>query len=324
MQPQILLQKLHRLNFNQNLIDLVGDFLTNRRQCVRFNNFLSDNLSITVGAPQGTKLGPILWLLYSNDLTFPDFNIIKYADDTTFYKLFNTKAIDQADTVTSAIVHTKDWSELNGMLLNTSKTVIMNINFNTRLNITDQLLVGTDILSPVFESQFLGVTIDNKLSFSSHVSKVLSKCNAKIFIMLQLKRLGMSIPSLKNFYCAFVRSNLVYGAPAWFFMLSTHDQTRLESIQRSATRIILPTICYQERLEFLNLPSLKDFIYCISRNHFSKILNDSSHPLFKHLCFNTNNRTSSRKSRIFKLPKFRTTKHQRTFLNTFMKDFNET
>ena len=59
LQPQILLQKMHYLNFNNSLISLVSDFLTNRKQCVRFNSYFSTYLDICVGAPQGTKLGPI-------------------------------------------------------------------------------------------------------------------------------------------------------------------------------------------------------------------------------------------------------------------------
>ena len=85
---------------------------------------MSDFISISVRAPQGTKLGPILWLFYVNDLTVDNFNVVKYTDDTTFCKTVRGPTID---SVASAIVQTQLWSENNGITLNTEKTVIINI-----------------------------------------------------------------------------------------------------------------------------------------------------------------------------------------------------
>jgi hypothetical protein len=68
LQPKILLHKMHKLSFNRNLIELTGNFLSGRSQCVRFNGCFFGNLDMFVDAPQRTKLGPIFWILYINDL----------------------------------------------------------------------------------------------------------------------------------------------------------------------------------------------------------------------------------------------------------------
>ena len=75
------------------------------------------------------KLGPILWLFYVNDRTVDNFNVVKYADDTTFYKTVRDPTIV---SVAPAIVQTQLWSENNSVTLNTEKTVIINISLNRR------------------------------------------------------------------------------------------------------------------------------------------------------------------------------------------------
>ena len=89
LQPPIVLDKMRKLGVNGNILDIIADFLQGHKQCVKLNECFSEYVNVFLGAPQGTKLGPILWLFYVNDLELENFSVIKYADDTSFYKAFD-------------------------------------------------------------------------------------------------------------------------------------------------------------------------------------------------------------------------------------------
>ena len=182
-------------------------------------------------------------------------------------------------------------------------------------------LDGTQI-EPSTHVKFLGTTIDERLSFSRHVDNLISICNSRLYLLRQLKVLGMNFYGLKQFFVTNVRSILSYASPAWFSLLSQTDRDRLERVQRSATRTILSHLEYEARLAFLELPNLCDFIHTLGERHFNKIVNDPDHPLFSRLSFNTS-RISSRNSTIFRPAVSRTKMCDTSFLPHFMSGANK-
>ena len=86
LRPNIVLEKVHKSAINEVIIIIVDSGLSNCKQCVKVEDVFSMYDDVLVGAPQGTKLGPLLWLFYVNNLEVNDFNVVKYANDTTFYK----------------------------------------------------------------------------------------------------------------------------------------------------------------------------------------------------------------------------------------------
>jgi hypothetical protein len=237
--------------------------------------------------------------------------MIKYADDTTLYAATNKST----GSIPSAIQQVEIWSEASKLQLNIDKTVRINISLTAKPQQHSQCQSGSTT------AKFLGITVDCKLAFSDHVSIITSRCNSKIHIMLQLKRMGMDTSGLRKFYCTYIRPSLIYGAPAWYTLLSGQDRAKLENTQRAALRLILPEQSYEERLTSLNIPTLEDFVHTISQNHFTKIFSHPDHPLHGYLCFN-NNRTSSRKPSTFKVPLCGTQKFKQSFFNFFMDKFN--
>lgn len=127
--------------------------------------------------------------------------------------------------------------------------------------------------------KFLGVHIDNHLTFSANVDSIVFKTNSRLFLLRQFKILSMDHTGLKTFYCINIRSVLSYSSPAWYFLLSKSDQDRLENIQRTATHFIVPDEDYTTRLNVLELSALYDFIYGLSQKHFSKITSNPNHAL---------------------------------------------
>ena len=122
--------------------------------------------------------------------------------------------------------------------------------------------------------KFLGVHIDNHLSLSNHVDQVVSKCSSIMFLLRQLKILGMNSDGLNTFYCTNIRSLLSYAAPAWCTLLGDTNLEKWEKVQRRATRIILSDYEYNERLKKLCIPSLANFLPESSQRHFSKIVSE--------------------------------------------------
>ena len=318
LQPSIVLNKMRSYGFNSNVIELVSSFLSDRLQCVKFSGQFSSYKPINVGSPQGTRLGPLLWLIYVNDLSVDGFNSLKYADDTTFYlECCNT---NETNLVGDAILTASRWSDDNNMILNQVKTIVMNTDLSRQNHYCDSILVGDTSISPSTETKLLGVTVDNKLSFNSHVDSLISKTNSRIFLMRQLKTAGLNADGLKTYFITNIRSILLYGSPAWYTLLSQTCKDSLELIQRSATRVILPDLDYDDRLVQLGLPTLNSFIFTHCQNHFSKIRNDSSHPLFSRIVFNdTNLRRSSRCNTLFRPERTRTAKRSNSFFQYFMR-----
>ena len=303
-----------------NILRIVIYFLSKHKQCVRVNQTFSEYVSVNVGAPQGTKLGPILWLFYVNDLSVEGYNCVKYADDTSFYK---TVFSPDEDNVARAILTAQEWSMKNSMLLNSDKTQIMNILINHRYNYDDELFVHDDFsIQPTECIKFLGLFIDDHLNFSKHIDEVVSKCDKRIFLLRQLKILGMNATGLKTFYCSNIRSVLSYAAPAFYTMLSDHDKSRIERIQRTCTRVIFPDLEYEQRIEKLDIPLLCDFLHDLGARHFCRIASDPSHPLFDRICFNQGRMSLRRKATTYRPKRANTQKRAKSFFNFYMSHFN--
>ena len=139
--------------------------------------------------------------------------------------------------------------------------------------------------------------------------------------MRKLKTIGLNQAGLKTFYETNIRSLLIYGAPAWYSLLSQQCKDKLEQVQRTATRIILhvPDFEYAHRLVILALPQLNDFIFDLCEKHFRKIRENPSHPLFNRIIVNTC-RTYSRTTgaNIFRPAISRTHKRARSLFQFFM------
>ena len=168
-----------------------------------------------------------------------------------------------------------------------------------------------------FHYTFLGLNADKTLTFSEHTTNAASKCNSRLHLKRQLRQMGMNSEGLLAFYKINVKAVISYAAPAWFRFISENNKRKFASIQRAATRIILPeTDSYTTRPDKQNLPTVSEFLFDVCASHFSEIVKDPNHPHCNRVIFNTF-RTSSRRTAKFYPGKCRTETYRNRFFQFF-------
>ena len=271
----ILLQKLASFGLPNILMKWIASFLTERTQQVKLCNTQSDWNYIHGGVPQGTKLGPVLFVLMINDVQ-TKCDSYKYVDDTC---IVYTGSDSQAPNLQEAADNL--WTIQNDMKINKSKTKELVIDlFKTRTNFPTIRIDGTDT-QRVTEAKILGITITSNLTWDVHVDEITRKAGKRLFLLLQLKRSGIPVEDLLTVYTTVVRPTLEYACPAWSTSLTLGLQSDMERVQRRAMNIIYPNTTYTEALANAQLPSLKQRRAQICEHFFTQI-EEPQHKLHKY------------------------------------------
>ena len=188
----VLLHKLRSLNFDDNSIKWFHSYLSGRTQAVVDGSGLFSNwLRVTCGVPQGSVLGPLLFLLYMNDV--PNFirfsKIIMFVDDTQIYLQCSPDCLEEAVKVISEDATSfANWVTRNGLKLNLDKTKVMifgNHHNLSKINLSTcpPVTINGQPISYVTSTKDLGVWLDQELSWKTHVSKIVSKVNSSLFCL---------------------------------------------------------------------------------------------------------------------------------------------
>jgi len=231
---QLLLHKLSHYGIRGQLYNWIRDFLQGRQQQVLLGNEKSCTASVRSGVPQGSVLGPLLFLLYINDLpTKVSSSIRLYADDVILYRNINSEEdilILQRDLSTIAC-----WAQEWLMLLNISKCEHLTI--TTKGNPTKSTYKLNDqTLRQVNSAKYLGVTITQTLSWHDHIINICNKANsARAFLQRNLRNCSPSVKSLA--YNTYVKPIVEYASVVWS-PYTKADITRIEMVQRRAARFV--------------------------------------------------------------------------------------
>jgi hypothetical protein len=234
----ILMHKLNYYGISGVELSWFKSYLSNRKQFVEMDGTRSDLLTITTGVPQGSILGPILFLIYINDVTKASsyFKFILYADDTSLYnnlRMNISPGDDPVNIIDSELNKIYDWLAVNKLSLNIKKTKYM-IFHRPNVKVPDniKLVINGIELERVANFNFLGININENLSWKPHVTKTSNKISRYIGILNKLKRF---LPQyiLKTLYLSMVQSQLIYGILLWGF-----DCERLFRLQKKCMRII--------------------------------------------------------------------------------------
>ena len=192
--PELLLQKLKVYGFEDDVLCWVKSYLTNRCQAVWIDHALSDALPCKVGVPQGSNLGPLLFLIFYNDLPFSlDCAVDAYADDSTMTVTGDSiEEISEKMTRNCEIV--TSWMQANKLKLNTGKTHLMTVGTSARLRLqVSAVTVSMDgcILeeSPKKVETLLGVQIEPGLKWHKQVEELLAKLKKRLTGLVHLRNI---------------------------------------------------------------------------------------------------------------------------------------
>ena len=252
----VALHKLLHMGVRRELLPWIGDFLSNRKQQVKMNGVSSDWRDVTCGVPQGTKIGPIVFLAMVNDVAQGHNDRWKFVDDITV-------AARSKPTVSTnpVLQHTMEAisadADNDHMLINIAKCCTMRITATKGPDLSPILVNQTEVPHRQ-DMQLLGVTIQHNLKWDTQVQTMIMKANTRRYFLTVLKRAGVQLQDLVRCYSAFIRPMLEYASPVWHPGLTKELSDDLEQVQRQCLRTLLPELCYREALQRAGLQTLAE------------------------------------------------------------------
>ena len=281
MDKSKLIEKLAERGVNRKLVTIIHSFLSGRTQQVKLGEHRSSTLTTKNGTPQGTLLGPLFWLLYIDSLCPSSSTAVKYADDLTLTP--NSIANSKSD-LQNTIDEVTRWCDEHNMIANPKKSVIINLSniHNRYVPPSENFTMQGEQITTETSAKFLGVTVDEHLTFKEHVDNIVKKVRKLIYTLLDLKRSGIPFDMLRTFYIACIRPSILYASPAWF-TLTTHTQRlRIERLENLALKIIRPdTADYADRVTSCNITPILDLMNEQYKQYIDKIIQNDNHCLHK-------------------------------------------
>lgn len=232
---RILVDKFKYYGFANESLALIDSYLSNRQQYTDIDGVTSSFMNLSTGVPQGSILGPLLFIIYINDLheSSNSFSFLCYADDTTLsVSLSNDTSNTVAGLLNEELNKVNDWLQLNKLSLNIDKTKCMM--FHTKQKVFEKPILQIDncVIEYVDNFNFLGVIINKNLSWNTHLDVIAKKISKTIGILSRLKHC-LPLQTLKTMYTSLIASHLNYGIMCWGFRCN-----RLLKLQKKAIRTI--------------------------------------------------------------------------------------
>nr|CAD2193483.1 unnamed protein product [Meloidogyne enterolobii] len=318
---KLLLDKLYACGIRGKLHRWISEFLSNRTYQVKINDVLSNPYGITTGVPQGSIIGPLMFLIYINDLSDVIPNGVKiklFADDVKIYKVYKTK--NERLELAVALKNVEEWSKKWNLDISVDKTFVLHLGKD---NPRDQYKIFNNTINEVQSIRDLGIIIDDKLRFKEHINIIIRNA------YLRMKTIFRIIKSRKTstwilIYKSYIRPMLEYAPESWNTLYKTEINS-LEKCQKFFTKKVfkkcnLPELPYENRLEYLNLQTLENRRKIFDLMLMYKIVNGYSHLGLETLFSHPIKKSSHSSHRI--ISKKQNSKSSRSFINRTTKMWN--
>lgn len=237
-----LLLKLRKYGFRGNVLLWLENYLNDRKQMVKCKEIVSSAKEINLGVPQGSVLGPLLFILYINDveLTLEKCNIHMFADDTIVY-IEGRDLRNNVEIINKELNDVNDWLRLNRLKLNANKTKAIIISNEVQYRLFKQTNLKIEIdhqeIEVVDQFKYLGFIVDRQLKFKEHIDYICKKISKKLGILYRCSSF-ISLKTRLTIYNSIVLPHFIYSASI-ISMATQGELNRLQVLQNRGMRTIL-------------------------------------------------------------------------------------
>jgi len=211
-----LLAKLEHYGITGKLLMFVSAFVHNRVQCVVLDNCFSSVTNVLSGVPQGSVLGPVLFLIFINDVSstcIGQAQLKLFADDVKLYSSFNVDVLNCGD-LQQSLDNLSSWAKSWQLTINISKCSVLSIHHKTKSIIPHSYFINGFQLINSSSVNDLGILVDSRLTFNLHISNILSKATQRVGVFFR----GFSSrhPALmKKAFITYIRPTLEFNSNIW-------------------------------------------------------------------------------------------------------------
>ena len=297
----ILLQKLEHYGIRGTALNLFKSYLSNRKQYVQIDKCKSQTLPITCGVPQGSVLGPLFFILFINDLPncCPEGKTRLFADDTTIF--FHSNSIENIKSKSKMIMtQLTNWFKANKLTLNSEKSsfTIFKSSKKDNPNLPNQIEFLDQYIKRATDIKFLGVILDENLTFNQHINEICNKLKRLFHIFYNIRDF-LNNNNIKTIYYALVYSRIKYGISVYGQACKTKIK-RIQTLQNQLLKVLagkeyrFSTDRLHSELELLKVTDIKEqeilaFVHNFFSNRLPPVFNGYFETLISNHNINTRN-----------------------------------
>ena len=230
-----LMDALCHYGLKDPILSWIEDYLKNRKQQVSVNGSKSSLFDVSPRVPQGSVLGPLLFIIYINSMVVKagDTNLLLYADDVKLYREIKTD--EDVETLQTDLDKLYDWTQYSLLKFHPDKCVVMRLMSSRSKKLKPNALYNMDErrLKAVSEEKDLGISFNDNLTFEKHINEKVNKANSLVG-MVRRTFVYLDKDVFKVLFISIVRPHLEYGAPIWN-PYTKKLINQIENVQRRAT-----------------------------------------------------------------------------------------